>query len=205
MRKLRCFLDFTKEENWLRNMAKEGYEFKKVSWRGHYFEKSELKDTIIRIDYRTFKCKEDFVDYITLFKDSGWEHIYGGENLGLQYFKKVDENSDEDIFSDNTSKAGRYKKIFNAYITFTICWIPIVSMPLYSDSLKYNQLLKPETLFYTPDLWSLTGLNFLGGFLFELPLAIARFLVIILAPVLAIFYLFMSIKSYMLYKKYNFQ
>jgi len=39
-----------------------------------------------KIDYRIFKDKKEFDNYIALFEDAGWKHVYGTKNSGNQYF-----------------------------------------------------------------------------------------------------------------------
>lgn len=74
------------------------------------FYKTSPNNTVIKIDYRRFKSNDDFQNYIILFKDSGWEHIAGTKTSGKQYFKRIDKAAGDDIFSDISSKAERYKK-----------------------------------------------------------------------------------------------
>jgi len=57
-------------------MAKQGMQLVKASF-GYTFHHTKPEDTNIRIDYRTFKTEIYFLDYCTLFKDSGWKHIAG--------------------------------------------------------------------------------------------------------------------------------
>ena len=99
MKKFKFFFNLDKEEKWLNEKSNEGWELydKKMEYK---FRKTAYFPTI-KIDYRTFKSKNDFQDYKTLFKDSGWEHIIGSKTSGKQYFKKTERNASTDIFSDN--------------------------------------------------------------------------------------------------------
>ncbi|WP_369596726.1 DUF2812 domain-containing protein [Tuberibacillus sp. Marseille-P3662] len=65
-----CFIDYDKEEKWLREMAKEGYQLEDASFR-YKFRSTEPEYTVIKVDYRHLKKHEDFIDYCTLFEDSG--------------------------------------------------------------------------------------------------------------------------------------
>lgn len=66
------------------NRNKKCYELENISF-GYKFGSMEPEDVTVRIDYRIFKSKEDFVDYCTLFEDSGWKHLAGNKNSGVQY------------------------------------------------------------------------------------------------------------------------
>ena len=134
MRTWKFFINLEREEEWLNHMAKQGYKLVKKSI-GYQFELAEAEDAIIKIDYRTFKRNEDFEDYRALFEDSGWKHIWGTKHSGYQYFKKVDPNGSEDIFSDVDSKAARYKRMSEMWFLSAVCYIPIFVILMYSGSI----------------------------------------------------------------------
>jgi len=125
MKKFRLFLDYEKEENWLHAMAQKGWALKSVLFT-YTFQKTAQEDTSIRVDFRLFKRKKDYLDYIALFEDSGWQHIAGYKSIGIHYFKKTREQANEDIFSDAASKAGRYKRASEMWLMFFICYIPVI-------------------------------------------------------------------------------
>lgn len=87
MYKLKFFIDFEKEEQWLEQMANEGYHLQNKFF-GYHFRKGEPEKATIKIDFRMFKKKEDFIDYCTMFEDGGWKHLAGTKSSGVQYFKK---------------------------------------------------------------------------------------------------------------------
>ena len=76
MKVFKVFVDLDKEEKYLCEMAEKGYLFVKYSyWRVYTFEPTEPKTLNYRVDYRYFSSKAQFEEYVTLFEDSGWEHI----------------------------------------------------------------------------------------------------------------------------------
>ncbi len=159
MRKFRLFTDYNKEEKWLNEMYKKGYELENISF-GYKFYSIEPENATVRIDYRIFKNKEDFIDYCTLFEDSGLKHLAGNKNSGVQYFKKINKNSEEDIFSDDISKAARYKRLSDHSMMFALCFF-VLSVSLISNgSINVNLILNPKLLYYTPGLWERTGVPF---------------------------------------------
>lgn len=172
MKQFKLFIDFTKEEQYLNEQAKKGYKFFKYSCLGFYhFVNAAPADTNYRIDYHTFKNQYDFNNYITMFEDSGWRHVYGTKSSGGQYFLPIIEDAPSDIFSDVTSKAQRYIR----YQRTCILWF--VLLFIYSTSfLLINKPGLSAPIFLTPGLWEKQGLRFWFAFLFELPFALMRVL-----------------------------
>lgn len=193
------FIDFTKEEQWLNEMAINGYELINNSF-GYKFKKITPEEATYRIDYRTFKFQKDFIDYCTLFEDSGWRHISGTKSSGKQFFKKISPDSEEDIFSDNLSRASRYKRASNIWLTFSLCYLTILISFINTNTINLEAFVNPKSLYYTPGLWEKTGLDFLGAFLFETPFALSRGFIWLLFPICISFYIYFMYKSYKLYK-----
>ncbi len=160
MKKYKFFTNFDEEENWLNDMAKQGYRFTKKTIFGYKFEPEKPENVIIKMDYRTFKKQEDFEDYCALFEDSGWEHIAGTKSSGYQYFKKASKQGSEEIFSDVDSKAGRYKRLSDMWATLVFSCIPILATLISTDTIDPGVLFDPKSLYYTPGLWHLNGAAF---------------------------------------------
>ncbi len=122
------FSNMQKEEDWINRVIAKGYRLKSLIPGRYQFEKLDSsynaktfrKETesccgflpIVKLDFRKFASLEDFKDYVTLFEDSGWRHIAGNRSEGPQYFEKIQPNSPDDIFSDSTSSANRYWRMF---------------------------------------------------------------------------------------------
>lgn len=173
MRKFKFFIDYNKEEKWLHEMSIRGHELIDVSC-GYNFGLAEPKNTIIRIDFRIFKNQDDFTDYCTLFEDSGWRHIAGTKYSGTQYFKNIREDSADDIFSDAISRAGRYKRLSDMWLSLAVALFPTLVVLVITKSININAMLHPKLLYYTPGLWEMNGIKFWKHFLFESPFAISR-------------------------------
>lgn len=198
----KIFFDFEKEEKWLEDMAMQGFHLVKAgSFSGYYFIPQKPVKSTIRIDYREFIKKNDFIEYCNLFKDSGWIHIAGTRYSGNQYFKKTGKTSSDEIFSDPFSKAGRYKRLANMWL-FTSCFFLLVWFPSLSASGVINKsaFINPKELYYTPDLWERSGSAFWFGFLFETPFALARgyFWLLLVGIILLLFAL--TVKYWLLYR-----
>ncbi|RJE83975.1 DUF2812 domain-containing protein [Paenibacillus sp. 1011MAR3C5] len=174
MRKLNYFVDLEKEEQWLNDMARQGYILSRKSI-GYEFEPAKPGlDVAIRIDYRTFRRASDFEDYRALFEDCGWAHIAGTRSSGAQYFKKTGTDTEDDIFSDLDSKAGRYKRLADMWTSLAACFIPLFVVLITTNSIDLAVFLNPKALYYTPGLWEKEGAAFWGSFLFETPFALGR-------------------------------
>jgi len=193
MREFKLFTDIDKEETWLTEMAQKGYELESVSF-GHKFRSINPEATTYRIDYRTFKKKGDFIDYCLLFEDTGWKHIVGTKHSYAQYFKKIDENAQDDIFSDAVSKAGKYKRFSNMWMTLALTYL-IMSIAVMSGS--HISMLDPKSMYLTRGIWDMTGGLFWKAFLFETPFVILRSSLWLTA----LAYVFLSIKARMFYNK----
>ena len=198
MKKFKFFFNLDKEEKWLNEKSNEGWELydKKMEYK---FRKTAYFPTI-KIDYRTFKSKNDFQDYKTLFQDSGWEHIIGSKTSGKQYFKTTERNASTDICSDNFSKAGRYQRMARVWVSLALSYIPLTVVLYMTRLVDFKALINPKSLYYTPGLWEKTGSVFWKAFLFETPFVFLRGFFWILFPVLIILYIVFAIKAHYHYK-----
>lgn len=196
MRMLRWFTNFDKEERWLNQMAAQGYHFTHKEALGLYvFVEGAPCEQNYRIDFRHFSNKKDYQDYINLFEDSGWRFVYGKRSEGVQYFVPKLGMDADDIFSDALSKAGRYNRLAQQYMTLSIPFISLFIVLYTTGNFKY---LGFE--YYTPGLWEKTGLSFIWSFLFETPFVIMRgtlpFIpILLLAP-----FLLFAVKAKLKYK-----
>lgn len=121
--------DYEEEEQWLREKAKSGLRFVKMTLPGFYtFEETTPEDVVYRLDYQN-KVADD--DCQQLYADFGWE--YAGKCIGWNYFRKPasEMNSEEDseIFSDNASKLEMLQKIIMTrmlplMVIFLCCIVP---------------------------------------------------------------------------------
>ncbi len=197
MTSFKCFFDFSKEEAWLADMARQGYRITKATTGYYKFDKisDNLGEFTFKVDYRYFRREEDFREYYMLFEDSGWQHIAGTKRSGSQYFVKIRSDASDDIFSDNFSRAGRYKRIASMWFSLAIAYTPILI------ALSNNSNFYSHGLYLTPGLWEKTGWNFVSAFLFETPFALFRLSPYLLFGILIINYLIFAMRYYYLYKK----
>lgn len=199
MRKYKFFVNLEKEEQWLNELAAQGYLLASKSGIRYGFVSGEPGSAVYRIDYRTFKRAADFEDYRMLFEDSGWQHIAGTKGSGAQYFRKRTADLSEDIFSDTDSKAGRFKRLSEMWLSLATSYIPLFVVLLLTDIIDPSVLLHPADLYYTPGLWEKSGWAFWGSFLFETPFAFFRGAAWLFFPVAIIIAFIFSAKARMQY------
>lgn len=200
MIRYRLFLDFAKEEAWLSEMARQGWELTGF-YLGYHFKEVKPQDTLIRIDFRQFSRRDEFLNYVTLFEDSGWQHIAGSTSSGSQYFKRLSADSSEDIFSDRLSRAERYKRLSHFWLFMALFFLMMMVAISASGAWDWRALLQPSRLYLTPGLWEKSGLAFWRAFLFETPFALFRAVLLFGFPLTMIPYLVLAMKSNSLYRK----
>lgn len=171
MRRLRKFLDFDKEERWLNEMAGAGWLLVRRRLR-YEFRRIDPGSAVVRVDFRDRgMSRADFDDYRTLFADAGWQHLDGSRRGGAQYFAASSTGSDADIFSDEESRAARYRR--------SLAWRGIATVPLLLVLVALlggpsRHLSAPVDWYLTPGLWDMRSWEFIGHFLLETPFALMR-------------------------------
>lgn len=196
MKKFKIFYDFDEEEKFLHDMAEQGHILKKYSIFGLYhFEDTEPQNLNYKIDYRKFKNRKEFDNYIALFEDADWRHVCGTRSSGNQYFLPMSEKAGTDIFSDRVSAAARYKTLYKLCmlnVVFLLFYLLIILLSVGGDLSKLT--------FLTPGLWERTGKAFWSAFFFELPFVLFRVIPPILLTVVAVLYCYWGAKAKKIYK-----
>lgn len=104
------------EQDYLREMHKNGWKFSYVSGLGMYhFEKCEPEDVVYQLDYNP---QDDTTkdEYVQMFSDCGWEYIQ--DYVGYSYFRKpaTQMNGEEEIFCDDESRLDMMKRVIKGRI-----------------------------------------------------------------------------------------
>jgi hypothetical protein len=202
MKKIKIIVDFEKEEQYLNEMAKQGYLLEKSNSLGIYtFKRAEPQDLSYKVDFRTFSSKSQFEDYLALFHDAGWDHVCGTRSSGSQYFlPRSGKEQTDDIFSDTESKAGRYKRLVvqcSAMSVGAFAYFTILQGAMAGSG---GQLWNPSTWYYTQGLWDMQGSLFWVAFLFETPFVLLRVAPLIIFLLSGIIYGYQATKARDLYK-----
>jgi uncharacterized membrane protein YhdT len=121
------------EEAWLGEMSKKGYHLVSAGVPCIYeFDTGEPKDYVYRLDFQTFH-KKDREEYLQLFRDAGWEHL--GQMGTWQYFRKEAKQGEADeIYTDNESKMGKYKRVLFLLGFFYVILIAVSAGRLWGES-----------------------------------------------------------------------
>lgn len=139
--------DWEREQNWLTEMAAQGWRFVKTNGFFYTFERCEPENVVYRLDYSGLR-KGDRGDYYAMLRDYGWEYLQ--DINGFSYFRKPADGAapeDLELFSDGASRIKMIKKFLAAKMPlvylFFIAAI-LISAERYCDVLK--KLLHGESL-----------------------------------------------------------
>ncbi|MBN1935548.1 MAG: DUF2812 domain-containing protein [Anaerolineae bacterium] len=100
------------EEQWLGEMARQGWHLCQVALLTYTFQHGAPRNDTYRLDY---KPGRDMAEYLAFITEAGWEHI--GTMSGWQYFR-LPEDADEtaELYTDVESKIARHKRIIGTLL-----------------------------------------------------------------------------------------
>lgn len=105
--------EWKKEENYLREQHKNGWEFIGLSALCFYhFQNCKPTDMVYQLDYNSDSISKNR-EYIQMFSDCGWEYLQN--YAGYSYFRKAASEMDgteEEIFCDDASRLDMMKRVF---------------------------------------------------------------------------------------------
>jgi hypothetical protein len=117
-----------KEEDWLREMARQGLHLVKANMLCRYvFRRGAPADIAYRLDYRNAHRKD--AGYYQLFQDAGWEHVLSC--MGWEYWRKAADGAEPQIFTDAASKAARMRRVRSTLVAVGIPSLVAASNPVY--------------------------------------------------------------------------
>lgn len=96
--------DFEKEEQWLNEMAQDGWALCEVGFARYTFEKCEPGEYMVRLEMH--ESDERYIDFM---RETG--AVYIGRVVQWIYFRKKAEDGPFDIFSDIDSRINHLDKI----------------------------------------------------------------------------------------------
>jgi len=99
--------DFDKEEEWLENMARNGWVLDGVGFCTYHFIKSEPGEYSVRLQY--LPIAEENTDYTNLLEESGAERV--GRMVQWVYYRKKTADGPFQLFSDLDSRITHLDKI----------------------------------------------------------------------------------------------
>ena len=136
-----------KEINWLETMASEGWLFIQYSFLRYTFLKTEPKEYVFRLDYKTTNEK-DIEEYKEIFAHSGWEHV--SSFAGWQYLRIPKADFTTDIYTDKTSKIEKLRRqsalalaALSPMVIFLVIIMPRADTAFDRYNLSFFQILLP--------------------------------------------------------------
>ena len=99
--------DFDKEEEWLENMARNGWVLDGVGFCTYHFIKTEPGEYSVRLQY--LPIAEENTDYTNLLEESGAERV--GRMVQWVYYRKKTADGPFQLFSDLDSRITHLDKI----------------------------------------------------------------------------------------------
>lgn len=105
--------NFDKEEQWLNEMAMEGWALYDTGFCVYHFEKTEPGEYIIRLEMH----KRDYA-YESFMEETGAQHV--GRQVQWAYFRKKASQGSFDIFSDIDSRISHLDKIIKLFLIIAL-------------------------------------------------------------------------------------
>lgn len=121
--------EWKKEESYLREQHKNGWEFVSVhSVCLYHFKKCEPRDVVYQLDYNPESVTQK-EEYVQMFRDCGWEYLQN--YVGYSYFRKPasEMNGTEEIFCDDASRLDMMKQVFKHRMTPLLCIFFLIIIP----------------------------------------------------------------------------
>jgi len=98
-----------KEERWLSEQARSGWHLKEVRGFGYTLERAAPAEVAYRLDFHRGP-REDRQEYLTLFRDAGWEAL--GSRGHWYYFRRaVVDGKVPEIYTDPESRIAKYRQV----------------------------------------------------------------------------------------------
>jgi hypothetical protein len=147
-------------ERWLNKMSLDGWHLVGVNYYPgikFHFVKGEPKNYIYKFDTKSVFTRKLDVDYLEIYENAGWEFLC--QDILSNYFRKEYVPGDSnDIYTDNNSKANKYKKLlmmlYGALVIEFLC--------LLDEVIVFSSLLRKNSPHYkVPMLFSFMILGFI--------------------------------------------
>ncbi len=122
-------VQWKQEQEYLRDMHKQGWRFVRVSGFGVYhFERCTPEDVVYQLDYSPEGIANKG-EYVQMFLDCGWEYLQ--DYVGYSYFRKpaAEMNGDEEIFCDDESRLDMMKRVFKGRVIPLIAIFFLIIIP----------------------------------------------------------------------------
>lgn len=116
------------EQEYLREMHRQGWRLQRVRWAFYTFEPCTPEDVVYQLDYN--QSIDDRAAYLQMFSDCGWEYIQ--DVMGYSYFRKpVAAMAQEEtgIFCDCESRMAMWDRVFKGRVRLLLIILCCVIIP----------------------------------------------------------------------------
>lgn len=128
-----------KEENWLRAQALRGWHLVSVGPFFYRLRRGQPADITYRLDFQTATGKFDRREYLSLFRDAGWESVC---RFGTWYYFRTPTGTGRspEIYTDTASRVAKYQRL--------LVLLFVVTLPL------LNGIIGPLSRRHDGGLWA---------------------------------------------------
>lgn len=134
--------DFKDEEQFLMEQHRCGWKFLGTGGFTYRFEACQPEEYIYQLDYN--EEEKDESGYLAIYEDYGWEYIMKLNSFYYFRKKKSESDGENEIFSDNISKAECCKKILNRQIVLLTTFFTVLMccfiIPLTNRGANWNSM-----------------------------------------------------------------
>jgi len=131
-----------KEEKWLEEMAASGWHLLSVAPFVYTFQRGTPEVVTYRLDYK-LTTNKDYPEYVSIFRDSGWELVASMANWHYYRIKSENSNTPE-IYNSSRAKAQKYRRLLAVLLPF----LPIYLVILNPGRLANHEELGKYSLFF---------------------------------------------------------
>ena len=137
MRKWFWVWDFEKEEEWLNDMAMNGWALASVGLCTYTFEKCEPGEYAVRLEMH-----EMDESYISFMRETGAEYV--GRMVAWIYFRKKTEDGPFDLFSDIDSRIKHLNRI--SWVLGCVCGLNLlIGMSNNLNTIVNRMIARPQS------------------------------------------------------------
>lgn len=106
-----------KEERWLAEQERSGWRVTAVRCFGYTLERATPAEVAYRLDFAPSR-RHDRQEYLSLFKDAGWEHL-GARGRWQVFRKPVVDGQVPEIYTDAQSRIAMYRRVMGLLAVMT--------------------------------------------------------------------------------------
>lgn len=121
-KKFKLFFLFSKERQWLEDMALKGYILENISGGVYYhFRKEKPQHLVYEIDrfcLEKHPSRADIMEkeeFLQIAKDTGWREVTHDESLNYYFVREYDDDGFNELYIDDESRLRKVNKLRNFY------------------------------------------------------------------------------------------